>query len=76
MFPHILLSAVCIIYLYTRACAGGAIDVAGNVSEEGFDETAEWNIFWDPPAAKRVSDRVCSSAARNFICLVSVVYLL
>ncbi|CAM9688695.1 unnamed protein product [Laminaria digitata] len=35
---------------------GGAIDVAGNVSEDGFDGTAEWNFFWDPPAAKRVWD--------------------
>lgn len=42
----------------TRSTAGGAIDVPGNVSAddvEGFDGTAEWNIFWDPPAAKRVS---------------------
>ncbi|CAM9667851.1 unnamed protein product [Scytosiphon promiscuus] len=36
---------------------GGAIDVAGNVfpeAVEGVDGRAEWNIFWDPPAAKRV----------------------
>ncbi|CAM9603488.1 unnamed protein product, partial [Hapterophycus canaliculatus] len=38
---------------------GGAIDVPGNVFPEnvkGMDGTAEWNIFWDPPAAKRVWD--------------------
>ncbi|CAN0239576.1 unnamed protein product [Ectocarpus sp. 13 AM-2016] len=38
---------------------GGAIDVPGNVfadDVEGFDGSAEWNIFWDPPAAKRVSE--------------------
>ncbi|CBN77221.1 inosine-adenosine-guanosine-nucleoside hydrolase [Ectocarpus siliculosus] len=38
---------------------GGAIDVPGNVfadDVEGFDGSAEWNIFWDPPAAKRVWD--------------------
>lgn len=37
---------------------GGAIDVPGNVSandtREEVDETAEWNFFWDPRAAKRV----------------------
>ncbi|CAN0349094.1 unnamed protein product [Pylaiella littoralis] len=38
---------------------GGAIDVPGNVFADdvkGFDGTAEWNIFWDPWAAKRVWD--------------------
>ena len=30
----------------------------GNVSEEDFDGNAEWNFFWDPSAAKRVSNRV------------------
>eukprot|EP00752_Nemacystus_decipiens_P001901 g1831.t1 len=38
---------------------GGAIDVPGNVFPDdvgGHDGTAEWNIFWDPPAAKRVWD--------------------
>ncbi len=33
---------------------GGALDVGGNVQEPGHDGTAEWNIYWDPPAAKRV----------------------
>lgn len=56
----------------TYADAGGAIDVPGNVFPEtvdGVDGTAEWNIFWDPPAAKRVSatprtgDVIVSSAA-------------
>jgi len=35
---------------------GGALDVLGNVQEEGHDGSAEWNIYWDPPAAKRVWD--------------------
>ena len=35
---------------------GGALDVPGNVQEPGHDGTAEWNIYWDPPAAKRVFD--------------------
>jgi purine nucleosidase len=35
---------------------GGALDVPGNVQEEGHDGTAEWNIYWDQPAAKRVFD--------------------
>eukprot|EP00903_Cladosiphon_okamuranus_P005468 g5453.t1 len=38
---------------------GGAIDVPGNVfadDVDGHDGTAEWNIFWDPRAAKRVWD--------------------
>lgn len=34
---------------------GGAVDVGGNVFEgDRTDGTAEWNIFWDPPAAKTV----------------------
>lgn len=33
---------------------GGAIDVKGNVFTESKNGTAEWNIFWDPPAAKVV----------------------
>ena len=33
---------------------GGALEVGGNVQEPGHDGTAEWNIYWDPPAAKRV----------------------
>jgi len=35
---------------------GGALEVAGNVQEEGHDGSAEWNFYWDPPAAKRVFD--------------------
>ncbi len=35
---------------------GGALHVAGNVSEPGHDGSAEWNVYWDPPAAKRVWD--------------------
>lgn len=30
---------------------GGAIDVPGNVVEPGHDGSAEWNVYWDPPAA-------------------------
>ncbi|CCW59764.1 unnamed protein product [Phytomonas sp. EM1] len=40
-----------------EACVvmGGAVDVKGNVFIEGrTDGTAEWNIFWDPPAARVV----------------------
>lgn len=34
---------------------GGAVDVKGNVFIDGrTDGSAEWNIFWDPPAAKVV----------------------
>jgi purine nucleosidase len=33
---------------------GGALEVDGNVRQPGHDGTAEWNIYWDPPAAKRV----------------------
>lgn len=34
---------------------GGAVDVRGNVFIDGrTDGTGEWNIFWDPPAAKTV----------------------
>ena len=35
---------------------GGALDVAGNVRQPGHDGTAEWNVFWDPDAIKRVFD--------------------
>jgi purine nucleosidase len=35
---------------------GGALEVDGNVRQPGHDGTAEWNIYWDPPAAKRVFD--------------------
>ncbi|MFB9908579.1 nucleoside hydrolase [Allokutzneria oryzae] len=33
---------------------GGAIDVAGNVDRPGHDGSAEWNVYWDPAAARRV----------------------
>jgi purine nucleosidase len=36
---------------------GGALNVPGNVDrilEGGQDGTAEWNVYWDPPAAHRV----------------------
>jgi inosine-uridine nucleoside N-ribohydrolase len=45
---------------------GGALDVAGNVLVDGHDGTAEWNIYWDPPAAKRVWD---SSIPITLFCL-------
>jgi purine nucleosidase len=35
---------------------GGALDVPGNVRQEGHDGSAEWNIYWDPTAAGRVWD--------------------
>lgn len=35
---------------------GGALEVAGNVRDAGHDGSAEWNIYWDAPAAKRVWD--------------------
>jgi purine nucleosidase len=35
---------------------GGALDVAGNVRQPDHDGTAEWNVFWDPDALKRVFD--------------------
>jgi purine nucleosidase len=35
---------------------GGALEVAGNVNVPGHDGTAEWNVYWDPPAAGRVWD--------------------
>jgi inosine-uridine nucleoside N-ribohydrolase len=35
---------------------GGALEVDGNVREPGHDGSAEWNFYWDPPAAKRVFD--------------------
>ncbi|MBI2238310.1 MAG: nucleoside hydrolase, partial [Actinobacteria bacterium] len=35
---------------------GGALEVPGNVREPGHDRSAEWNIYWDPAAAKRVFD--------------------
>jgi len=33
---------------------GGAVDVNGNVDQYNHDGSAEWNIFWDPVAAKKV----------------------
>ncbi len=36
---------------------GGALNVPGNVDpvmEPGQDGSAEWNVYWDPPAAHRV----------------------
>jgi purine nucleosidase len=36
---------------------GGALNVPGNVdkiTEGGQDGSAEWNVYWDPPAAHRV----------------------
>lgn len=36
---------------------GGALEVPGNVSpymEPDHDGSAEWNVYWDPPAAHRV----------------------
>ncbi|HEV3365389.1 MAG TPA: nucleoside hydrolase [Acidimicrobiia bacterium] len=35
---------------------GGAFDVAGNVCDPGHDGSAEWNLYWDAPSAKRVWD--------------------
>ena len=35
---------------------GGALEVDGNVRQPGHDGSAEWNMYWDPPAAKRVFD--------------------
>lgn len=35
---------------------GGALGVPGNVRQEGHDGSAEWNIYWDPVAARRVWD--------------------
>ena len=33
---------------------GGAVDVGGNVRTYNHDGSAEWNVFWDPPAAQRL----------------------
>lgn len=33
---------------------GGALNVPGNVEEPGHDGSAEWNVYWDAPAAARV----------------------
>jgi purine nucleosidase len=32
----------------------GAIDVVGNVRTFAHDGSAEWNVFWDPPAAHQI----------------------
>jgi purine nucleosidase len=33
---------------------GGAINIPGNVHEEGYEDSAEWNIFADPKAFKSI----------------------
>lgn len=33
---------------------GGAVDVEGNAFEKATDRSAEWNIYWDAPSAKKV----------------------
>ena len=33
---------------------GGALEAKGNVVEPDHDGSAEWNVYWDPPAAARV----------------------
>jgi purine nucleosidase len=33
---------------------GGALNVPGNVVDTHHDRSAEWNVYWDPPAAHRV----------------------
>ena len=33
---------------------GGAVDVPGNVRTYNQDGSAEWNVFWDPPAARQL----------------------
>lgn len=33
---------------------GGALEAKGNVMETDHDGSAEWNVYWDPPAAARV----------------------
>ncbi|EPY29027.1 purine nucleosidase, partial [Angomonas deanei] len=49
---------------------GGAVSVGGNVFIDGrTDGTAEWNIFWDPPAAKTVFD--CTSLKKVMFTLDS-----
>jgi len=35
---------------------GGALDVPGNVRDSEHDGSAEWNVYWDAPAARRVWD--------------------
>ncbi len=33
---------------------GGALDTPGNVRDYEHDGSAEWNVYWDPPAAARL----------------------
>lgn len=33
---------------------GGALKVPGNVRDSEHDGSAEWNVYWDPPSARRV----------------------
>lgn len=33
---------------------GGAVNVVGNVAMHNHDNSAEWNVYWDPFAAKRL----------------------
>lgn len=33
---------------------GGALEAAGNVVDSEHDGSAEWNVYWDPPAAERI----------------------
>jgi len=35
---------------------GGALDVPGNVRDSEHDGSAEWNVYWDAPSARRVWD--------------------
>lgn len=51
---HPLPLTLCTVLAWGGGLSGGALDVPGNVSVEGFDGSAEWNFFWDPSAAKRV----------------------
>lgn len=33
---------------------GGAVDVVGNVRDFAHDGSAEWNVYWDPPAGEQL----------------------
>jgi purine nucleosidase len=35
---------------------GGALNAPGNVRDSEHDGTAEWNVYWDAPSARRVWD--------------------
>jgi purine nucleosidase len=55
---------------------GGAIDVPGNVQEDGHDGSAEWNAYCDPPAVARVWDsnldiHLCPLDATNAVPLTA-----